>query len=136
MAPIPDLLLSINWTYLDAVNTSSLDTTEFPGARLIRRPRNTLFGSISYVWFGQLTTKVEVNVVNARQDANFLPDGAIGPNVNVPDYTVARFAADWKVTSWLQLFGRIENLTNQHYQEVLGYPALGRTFYGGMKLQW
>jgi vitamin B12 transporter len=136
LSPIPDLFITANWTYLDAVNTSELDTTQFPGARLIRRPRNTLFGSISYLWFGQLTTKLEVNLVNARQDANFLPTGTIGPNVNVPDYTVARFAAEWKVTSWLQLFGRIENLTNQHYQEVLGYPALSRSFYGGLKLQW
>ena len=136
LTPVPNLVLTANYTYLDAINTSVENSIQFPGARLIRRPRNTFFGSIAYLWFDRLTTKIEVNLVNGRQDSNFLSNGGIGPNVNLPDYTVVRFAAEWKVTSWFQLFGRIENLTNQHYSEVLGFPALSRSFYGGAKLQF
>jgi outer membrane cobalamin receptor len=40
------------------------------------------------------------------------------------------------VNSHLSLIGRIDNLTNEHYAEVFGFPNLGRAAYGGVKLQF
>jgi hypothetical protein len=34
------------------------------------------------------------------------------------------------------LFGRIDNLMNEHYSEVFGFLALGRAAYGGEKLRF
>jgi vitamin B12 transporter len=74
---------------------------------------------------------LELVTVNARQDENF---GA--PNVNLEDYTVLRFACEYRVTDFFSLFGRVENLTDEKYAEVNGFPALGRTFYGGLRLRF
>ena len=32
--------------------------------------------------------------------------------------------------------GAIDNLANEHYSEVFGFPALGRAAYGGVKLRF
>jgi vitamin B12 transporter len=35
-------------------------------------------------------------------------------------------AAEYEVNPRLSIFGRIDNLTNEHYAEVFGFLALGR----------
>jgi hypothetical protein len=37
------------------------------------------------------------------------------------------------VNPQLSIFGRIDNLANEHYPEVFGFPALGRAAYGDVK---
>jgi outer membrane cobalamin receptor len=34
------------------------------------------------------------------------------------------------------VFGRVENLTDEQYAEVFGYPNQGRAFYAGLQLQF
>jgi vitamin B12 transporter len=46
------------------------------------------------------------------------------------------FAAEYEINSHMSIFGRIDNLTNEHYAEVFGFPALGRAIYGGIKLRF
>lgn len=133
--PLPGLILSANYTYLDAVNTSSQDFSKPPGGRLARRPRNAFYASVSYLWFNRLTTTVEVQSVNARQDTTFTSAG-VAQNVNLEDYTTVRLSAEYRVNDWLKITGRVENLFDEKYSEVSGFPALGRTFYGGVALRF
>lgn len=134
-SPLPGLVLSANYTYLDAINTSSQDFSQPSGGRLARRPRNAFSASVSYLWFNRLTTTVEVQSVNARQDINFTSAG-VAQNVPLEDYTVVRLSAEYRVNDWLKVTGRIENLFDEKYSEVLGFPALGRTFYGGVAVRF
>ncbi|HEY0791192.1 MAG TPA: TonB-dependent receptor [Chthoniobacterales bacterium] len=129
--PIRALTITANYTYLDAVTTSGRDISQPAGARLVRRPRNRVYGSIAYAWYARLTTTVEVESMNARQELNFG-----GPNLLVEDYTTVRFEGEWRATDWLKFTARIENLFDEKYSEVYGYPALGRTFYGGVSLRF
>jgi vitamin B12 transporter len=41
--------------------------------------------------------------------------------------------AEYEVNPHLSIPGRIDNLANEHYSEVFGFPALGRAAYGGVK---
>jgi vitamin B12 transporter len=131
ITPLPNLVISANYTYLDAKKTSSADINQPVGARLPRRPRQQYYFSISYRWFDRLFTSVEVGGVNARQEINFGQ-----PNINVEDYTVVRLVAEYQVNPHCSLTGRIENLFDERYSEVLGFPALGRSFYGGLKVRF
>jgi vitamin B12 transporter len=131
ITPIPNLVISANYTYLDAKKTSSADINQPVGARLPRRPRQQYNFSVSYRWFDRLFTSVEVGGVNARQEINFGQ-----PNINVEDYTVVRLVAELQVNPHFWLTGRIENLLDEKYAEVLGFPALGRSFYGGLKVKF
>jgi vitamin B12 transporter len=59
-----------------------------------------------------------------------------GPNFDIEDYSFVNIAAEYEINPHLSIFGRIDNLTNEHYAEVFGFPALGRAAYGGMKLRF
>jgi vitamin B12 transporter len=129
--PITNLLFTASYTYLEAENTSSKDITQLQGARLPRRPRNEVYVSASYLWWKKLRTVVEAKFVNAREELNFG-----GPNFDIEDYSFVNVAAEYEVNPHLSIFGRIDNLANEHYSEVFGFPALGRAAYGGMKVRF
>jgi len=129
--PIAELLFTASYTYLEAEKTSSADISQPQGARLPRRPRNEIYVSASYVWWKKLRTTIEAKFVNAREELNFG-----GPNFDIEDYCFVNIAAEYEVNPHLSIFGRIDNLTNEHYSEVFGFPALGRAAYGGMKLRF
>ena len=129
--PIPNLVLTATYTYLEAEKTSSKDVSQLQGARLPRRPRNEVYVSASYLWWKRLRTLVEAKFVNAREELNFG-----GPNFDIEDYSFVNIAAEYEVNPHLSIFGRIDNLTNEHYSEVFGFPALGRAAYGGVKVRF
>ena len=91
--PITNLRFNASYTYLDAENTGSSDITQLPGARLPRRPRQEVYVSGSYLWFGKLRTTAEAKWVNAREELNFG-----GPNFDIEDYSFANFAAEYALT--------------------------------------
>jgi vitamin B12 transporter len=129
--PIPDLVFTASYTYLDAEKTSSKDISQLQGARLPRRPRNEIYVSASYLWYKRLRTTIEAKFVNAREELNFG-----GPNFDIEDYSFVNIAAEYEVNPHLSIFGRIDNLTNEQYSEVFGFPALGRAAYGGVKVRF
>jgi len=129
--PIADLLFTASYTYLEAEKTSSADISQPQGARLPRRPRNEVYVSASYLWWKKLRTTIEAKFVNAREELNFG-----GPNFDIEDYSFVNFAAEYEINAHLSLFGRINNLTNEQYSEVFGFPALGRAAYGGVKVRF
>ncbi len=114
--PIADLIFTASYTYLDAEKTSSSDISQL---------------SASYLWWKRLRTTAEAKFVNAREELNFG-----GPNFDIEDYGFVNIAAEYEVNPHLSIFGRIDNLTNEHYAEVFGFPALGRAGYGGVKLRF
>jgi vitamin B12 transporter len=128
--PIADLLLRASYTYLDTEKTSSADINQLQGARLPRRPRNEVYISASYLW-KKLRMTIEAKWVNAREELNFG-----GPNFDIEDYSFVNFAAEYEINAHVTVFGRIDNLTNEHYAEVFGFPALGRAAYGGVKVRF
>ncbi len=129
--PVADLLFTASYAYLDAEKTSSADINQPKGARLARRPRNEVYISASYLWCKRLRTTAEAKFVNAREELNFG-----GPNFDIEDYSFVNIAAEYEVNPHLSIFGRIDNLMNEHYAEVFGFPALGRAAYGGVKLRF
>ena len=129
--PISGLTLTASYTYLDAVKTDTRNIAQPPGSRLPRRPRSEVYASASYLWSKTFRTTMEAKFVNAREELNF---GA--PNFDIEDYSFVNFAAEYEINPHLTLFGRIDNLTNEHYAEVFGFPALGRAVYGGVKVRF
>jgi vitamin B12 transporter len=131
VTPITDLTLLATYTYLDAENTSAADITQLPGARLPRRPRNEMYFSASYLWSKKLRTTVEAKFVNAREELNFG-----GPNFDIEDYAFVNLAAEYEINKCVSVFARINNLTDEQYSEVFGFPALGRTAFAGFKVRF
>lgn len=131
VTPLPDLTFAAAYTYLETEKTSSLDIAQPEGARLPRRPRHEVYVSASYLWCKKFRTTIEAKFVNAREELNFG-----GPNFDIEDYAIVNLAAEYEVNSHWSIFGRIENLGDEQYAEVFGFPALGRGAYGGFRVRF
>ena len=58
--------------------------------------------------------------MNAREELNFG-----GPNFDIEDYAFVNIAAEYEINPHFSIFGRIDNLTNEQYSEVFGFPRAG-----------
>ena len=111
-----DLSLAYGWT--DARDRTS-------GARLLRVPEHA--GSATLGWTGdRLSGALTVRAEGDQDDAGGVRDGFVTANLN----------AAWRVTEAVALTGRIENLADEGYQQVLGYGEPGRSAYVGVRLRY
>ena len=131
LRPMQDLVVTASYTYLDAEKTSAADINQPQGARLPRRPRHEGYTSASYLWFGRLRTTVEGKFVSGREELSFG-----GPNFDIEDYAFVNVAAEYEINRNISVFGRINNVTDEQYSEVFGFPALGRGGYAGLRLSF
>ena len=60
--------------------------------------------------------------------------GSSGGLFDAAGYAAWNAGASWQISRHLDLFGRIENLFDRSYEEVYGYPALGRSGMAGIRV--
>jgi vitamin B12 transporter len=127
------LLVSGNYTFDDTrvlESPNSFDPAQSPGNRLIRRPVHSgnIVLSTEFLRFGGTLTG---RFVGPRTDSDFLfPPLGLSSN---PGYAVFDVAASYRLGAQATVIARIDNLFDQDYQNVLGYPALGRGAYAGLR---
>jgi vitamin B12 transporter len=132
-APTRRLRLGASYTLLDGevlVSSSDFDPVYAAGQPLLRRPRHQ--GSLwAHADLGRLALGVNVVAVGRRTDSDFV---GLGLTENRA-YTRVDARAHLHVGKALELFATGENLFDARYQEVLGYPALGRSVRVGIRLR-
>ena len=125
--PIPQLRFDLAYTYLHARENGTVE---------VRRP--THIGSANVTVFsrderfsGTLTVRY-----NGRQDdiaftnPNFVP-----VRVSLAEYVLVNLNAEYRLTPKIALFGRIENLLSEDYEELFSYATPGRAAYGGVRVR-
>jgi vitamin B12 transporter len=125
-----------NYTLLDteilAVNGSSSAQTPYSvGDALLRRPRHAGAIDASFTR-GRVGAFAQVQLRGETLDAEpaFGPTGGLFAN---PGYTVFNLGGSWRPVKPVEVFARALNLFDREYEEVLGYPAPGRTAYVGAR---
>jgi vitamin B12 transporter len=147
----PNRWLQIGGTYtlLKTELTSSADILDFStatlqlipnpevGLPLLRRPRNS-----GAMYASLVASKFDINLyglfMGRRRDGDpvsFLRFDAQGRPLYNDGYQKVDLTGAYRLTSWWSMFGRIENLLNQDYQEVLGYPSYRLNFSAGMRFR-
>jgi outer membrane cobalamin receptor len=134
---IPAVDLRASYTFLDseilAVRGSNAAQTPYSvGDPLLRRPRHA--GSIDGAWtHARASAFAQVQVRGKTLDADpaFGPTGGLFPN---PGHTVINIGASWRPLKAMEVFARALNLFDRKYEEVLGYPAPGRSAYVGARV--
>ncbi|KQT32091.1 TonB-dependent receptor [Sphingomonas sp. Leaf412] len=123
--PIPQLKFDLAYTYLRAREN---------GVEEVRRPRHvaslntTVFGTDRRL-SGTLTVRY-----NGRQTDVAFTDPSFRPvTVAMQDYVLVNLAADYRLTERLSLFGRVENLFSERYEEVFGFATPGAGGYAGIR---
>jgi outer membrane cobalamin receptor len=60
--------------------------------------------------------------------------GTFGGLFDANGYNVWNAGASWRVSRRFEVFGRVENLFDRQYEEVFGFPALGRGAMAGLRI--
>lgn len=111
------------------------------GQRPFRRAPQSGYYSVIYArprWYAQMTG----TMVGRRDDSTFLLDANGGtslllPNRNLdPSYQDLGFTGNYRINKRVSVYTVMDNLLSQHYQEVLGYPALPFNFRSGLQMAW
>jgi vitamin B12 transporter len=115
---------SLNGTWLDA---EDLDA----GTPLQRRPKHSA-GLLLTARPGDWILNLEGRYVGSRPQLDEVTF-AIRDN---PSYVRLDVAARWRALSWLAPYARVENVADEEYEEVLRYPTPGRTWVGGVAVEF
>jgi len=110
----------VAYTLLDADNLSQRN-------RLLRRPRHS--GSVD-LWRdfgGGVSAGAGVAYAAQREDVH----AATFARIDGEDYAAARLYGAWRVNDRLTVKARVENLLDERYEEVHGYPQPGVGAFAG-----
>jgi vitamin B12 transporter len=127
--------LDANYSYDDSrvlVSPNAFDPAQVPGNRLLRRPVNS--GSLVLnAGIARFQGNIAGIFVGRRTDSDFLfpPLGLTSD----PGYMRVDVAASYRLSAQASVIGHVTNLFNKPYQDVLGFPALGRAAYIGMRFR-
>ena len=145
------LRVSGSYTYLRSRLDKAADVLEFPpptfegvfvpnpelGLPLLRRPEHS--GAFDLSWIDQrYDLTLSGSLVGERRDFIPFPFAKFDVNgrpVFNDGYAKFNLAGSYRPTRWVDLFARIENLLNQDYQEVLGFPAYRLNFSAGVRVR-
>jgi vitamin B12 transporter len=114
----------LSGTWLD---TENLDTNE----PLLRRPEESaslVLTARPAAW----TFNVETRYVGERPDI----DESTFSRATNPSYVRLDLAAQWQATKRFAPYARVENVADEEYEAVLGYPSPGRTWIGGVAVEF
>ena len=121
------LRLSANYAYLDATQP---DETGLTQVRELRRPKNS--GSLALDGSaGRFTYGASLAYVGRHLDQR---DTFPFDRVSLSSYWLADARIAYAVRSNIELFARMSNALNEHYQDVFGYRTEPRAAYAGIRL--
>jgi vitamin B12 transporter len=120
-----------NYTYLNAKQPNGSGGKE----REVRRPKNIANININYD-FLEKKANINLNVnYNGKQDDFFFPPPLFGRQiVSLDSFTLVNLAASYDYSEMITFYGRIENLLNDNYEEVLGFQGTGLGAFAGIKV--
>ena len=106
------------------------DSLHQPGQPLLRRPKHS--GSILLTYLGsRWGANLGGSFVGRRADDDFL-----GFNINhAAGYARIDLGGWYAITSRITAYANVENALNDHYNEVVGYPALTANFRAGIRFR-
>jgi vitamin B12 transporter len=112
--------LSVNWTY----NEATYETDE----PRVNRPKN--IGNVSLLY--RAANERLGFIANWR----LARDSVDSAGVALEDYSVLDLSVSYDLSAAIDIFGRVQNATDESYEEVAGYYAASRSIYGGVRVRF
>jgi vitamin B12 transporter len=106
------------------ITGSWLRTEDDQGEELLRRPETRWGTRIGC----DLTERVTLTT-----DAVYVGDRKDWGDVTLESYTLVNLAGSWRLSGGLTVFGRIQNLFDEEYEEAGGYGTPGKAVYVGFR---
>ncbi|MFL2545808.1 MAG: TonB-dependent receptor plug domain-containing protein [Candidatus Rariloculaceae bacterium] len=125
-----NLDISATYTYTESTELASLGEE----VDEVRRPENMFALNINYVPTQRASLNLNVSY-NGSQDDTIFPTFPQPPaRVRLDNYTLVNLAAKYRLRPSIQLVGRIENLLDENYEDVVGFSTPGVGAYFGVRI--
>jgi vitamin B12 transporter len=121
-----DLSARLAYTYTDTEN-------ETTGEGLLRRPRNKNSLTLVYAPTPKLRGQLQWRVYSSRFDNDF--NSYPPERVSLGGYGIVDLALSYKIGETTELFGRVDNLFDKEYQDVVGFGTMGAAAYAGVRVE-
>jgi vitamin B12 transporter len=109
---------------------SAFDDLHKPGQPLLRRPKHS--GSVLFTYLGsRWGANLGGSFVGRRLDSDFLGFGI----THAAGYGRVDLGGWYAINSRMTAYANVGNAFNNHYNEVVGYPALSANFTAGMRFR-
>ena len=127
--PIHQLRFELSYTYLHARENGTVE---------VRRPNHVASLNTTVLSRDQrFSGTVSVRYNGRQDDITFTdPTYATSPIVSLQEYVLVNLNAEYRLNDRVSLFGRIENVTDEAYEEVFSVATPGRAAYGGVKARF
>ena len=123
------LTLSANYSHIRTEDDTPGSATF--GQQLFQRPEDAANLSVTYAWPHSVKTTVAARYGGASVDQNF--NAFPTATVRLGGYTLLDLRASYDVTEKIELYGRVDNLTNKSYETIYLYGTWGRTAFFGIR---
>ncbi|MBH1991291.1 MAG: TonB-dependent receptor [Sphingomonadaceae bacterium] len=126
--PIPQLRVDAAYTYLKARENGVVEA---------RRPKHIASVNATVFSADQRSSATLTLRYNGRQsDVAYTDPSYVPVRVSLKEYVLVNFNAEYKLNDNITLFGRVENLINEDYEEVFSFATPGRAGYGGVRVRF
>lgn len=126
----------VTWNVTDrfkvrADYTYTMARNSITGVQLQRRPKDKYTAQAVWNPTDQLTLSATALWVGSRVDVD---RAFVDPMPISPSYSVVNLAANYVINPQLTVFGRIDNLFDQRYEDPNGYLRPGLGVFGGVRV--
>lgn len=125
LSPLTNLDMMLSHTYTDSQDPN--------GQRLPRRPYNKYLLNTRYRFFEKALLNLDIHYVGKRSEV-YAKDVS-GHNVaSLDDYTLVNMSLSYQLNKNVEIYGRIDNLFNEFYEECWSYATAGVSGFAGVKV--
>lgn len=111
-----------------------LNARESTGEEEVRRAPHSGRADLNYAFAGGKGNFNLAAVYNGRmQDLGFSAVTFSSERVTLDEYWLVTAAASYEIAPGMEVFGRVENLLDQDYEEVFGFNTAGLAAYAGLR---
>jgi vitamin B12 transporter len=123
------LAVAANYSHIKTVDETPGSPTY--GQQLFQRPEEAANLSFDYTWPHSIKTTVAARYGGPSFDQNFnvFPTAT----VRLGGYTLFDLRVSYQVTEKLELYARLDNVTNKWYETIFDYGTWGRTAFAGLR---
>jgi len=125
--PIGGLSVRAGYTYTDTENKTS-------GEDLLQRPKNKFRLDTNYQFLEKGNVNLGFIFVGERDDFDF--NAFPVTRVRLHGYLLVNLAAYYDITKNFRVFGRVDNLFDEDYEEVLGFDTPGVSGFAGVEMSF
>ncbi len=123
------LVVSANYSHIKTVDETPGSPTY--GQQAYQRPEDAANASVGYTWPHRVSTTVAARFAGYSLAENF--NAYPTETVHLGGYALLDLRVSYSVSDKLEVYGRIDNVTNKYYETIYQYGTWGRTAFAGLR---